>query len=479
MSVRRADSLFSSLCYLGAARATAVCMNLLATSRLAHALGAENFGINSFAASYVSYFIIVVNWGFDMFLTREIAANESRLHSLVSGVIAMRLVLAAGMFILLLGSISLLHSSATEQTVMLIQGANLFGSAIGLTCVYQGLQRMRMVAWREFMASVVNVVGILWLVHSPDDLVLAACIVVGTQVMTNFTILTRYASEFGIPRIRLPGRADLQVIWDSMSFFWSLLMITITYNTHIVMLGLIRSTTEVGLFSAGWKLFVFAVAVPNLISTLFLPRIANLMTQGTEWERSMELCLKTIIVCAIPTTIFGCLLTPQILTFLFGPAYLAASRTVVLLLMNGFVVSVNIGLGTLMLAMGRQNAFLRVVAVGAAIGVLANAILIPLCGGEGAAFATLVDEAVILGMLCRKCPDVLGPPVIDFTIRCVFAIIPAAGAVHLMRYLPLVAKSDLGMLIGSGVVGSIAYVLGLRLLRIDLRHFAADLRRLQ
>jgi hypothetical protein len=35
------------------------------------------------------------------------------------------------------------------------------------------------------------------------------------------------------------------------------------------------------------------------------------------------------------------------------------------------------------------------------------------------------------------------------------------------------------MLVGSGVVGSIAYVLGLRLLRIDLRHFAADLRRLQ
>src|ERR1700733_15716731 len=104
MAARRAESLFSNLCYLGAARAVAVCMNLVATSRLAHALGAENFGINSFAASYVSYFIIVVNWGFETFLTREIAANRSRLRSLVSSVIAMRLLLATGIIVLLFGS---------------------------------------------------------------------------------------------------------------------------------------------------------------------------------------------------------------------------------------------------------------------------------------------------------------------------------------------------------------------------------------
>ena len=479
MSLRRADSLFSNLCYLGAARAGALCMNLVATSRLAHALGAENFGINSFAASYVSYFLIVVNWGFETFLTREIAADGSRLRSLVSSVIAMRLLLATGMIILLFGSTSLLHTSAIAQTVVLIQGANLFSSAIGLTCVYQGLQRMRLVAWREIVASLVNVVGILWLVHNPDDLVFAACIAAGTQMMTNLAILTHYATEFGVPRIRLPGLADFQVIRDSMSFFWSLLMITITYNTHIVMLGLTRNATEVGLFSAGWKLFILAIAVPNLIATLFLPRIANLMTQVAERERSMELFLKGIIVCAIPTTVFGCLLTPQILILLFGPAYLPTSRTVVVLLLNALVVALNIGFGTSMLAIGRQNAFLRVMAVGAGTGVLLNAILIPYLGGEGAAVATLVDEAVILSMLLRKCPEVPGPPVIDFAIRCVFAIIPAASAVHLVPLLPLVSESALAMVISGCCVGTIVYVLVLRLLRIDLMHFAADLRRLQ
>jgi O-antigen/teichoic acid export membrane protein len=413
------------------------------------------------------------------FLRPQDLADSIISRRALSSVIAMRLLLATGMIILLFGSMSLLHASAMARTVVLIQGANLFSSAIGLTCAYQGLQRMRLVACREIVASLVNVVGILWLVHNPDDLVFAACIAVGTQLMTNLAILTHYAAEFGIPRLRLPGRTDLLVIRDSMSFFWSLLMITITYNTHIVLLGLTRNATEVGLFSASWKLFILAIAVPNLVATLFLPRIANLMTQVAERERSMELFLKGIIVCAIPTTVFGCLLTPQILTLLFGPAYLPASRTVVVLLLNALAVALNIGFGTSMLAVGRQSAFLRVMTIGAGTGILLNAILIPYCGGVGAALATLIDEAVILSMLLRKCPEVPGPPVTDFTLRCVFAIIPAGTVVHLVPLLPLVSESVLGTVISGGAMGAIVYVLVLRLLRIDLMHFAADLRRLQ
>ncbi len=176
---------------------------------------------------------------------------------------------------------------------------------------------------------------------------------------------------------------------------------------------------------------------------------------------------------------FGSLLTPQILDLLFGPAYLPASRTVVLLLLNALVVSFNIGLGTSMLAIGRQHAFLRVVAVGAGLGVILNALLIPYFGGEGAAVATLLDEAAIFGLLCRERPEVPGPPVIDFTVRCVFAIVPAASAVHLVPLLSAIQESNLAMVVIGGAAGSLVYALALRLLRVDLLHFAADLRRLQ
>jgi O-antigen/teichoic acid export membrane protein len=176
---------------------------------------------------------------------------------------------------------------------------------------------------------------------------------------------------------------------------------------------------------------------------------------------------------------FGSLLAPQILGLLFGPAYLQAAPVVVVLLLNALVVALNIGLGTTMLAMGRQNRFLRVVATGAGIGVVLHAVLIPLYGAEGAAIATLADEAAILLLLFRGCPEMAVPKVIDFTMRCVLAIIPAAAAVHFVPLLPVVQKSNLWMVLTGGAMGSIIYALALRALRIDLRHFAADLRGLR
>lgn len=478
MTAVRGDSLLSGLFWLGTARVGVVCMNLVATSRLAHALGAENFGINSFAVSYLAYFLIVVNLGFETFLTREIAFDSSRVRELVNSVITMRLLLATGVALLLVASMSLLRLPWLSQMVVLIQGVGLFTSAIGLTCVYQGLQCMRIVALRESTASFVNMVGILWVVHTPDDLVLAAGIAVGTQLVMNLSILVQYATDHGIPRIRLPGADEFLLARRSMIYFWSLVMITITYNTHIVLLGLLRSDAEVGLFSAGWKLFLFAIAVPNLIATLFMPRITNRASRAAERDGSTEFFLQAIMVCAFPIAMFGSTLSPQILTLMFGPAYLPATATLNLLLLNGLVVSLNIGFGTWMTAVGRQSALLRMVALGAGVGVLLNVALIPLFGGEGAALATLMAEMVILTMFLRACPALLERSILGFGSRCVIAVIPATICVYFSSAIPMLQQSDLAAVMIGGMVGVVVYVMALRLAGIDLQRFAGDLHRL-
>lgn len=477
-SIRAPDSLLSGIAYLGSARAIMVCMNLVGTSRLAHALGATNFGINSFAVSYVAYFLVVASLGYETFITREIAHDPSRLRRLVDSMITMRLLLAAIIAVLLVASLLLLHLPPLSRTVVLIQGISLFSTAIGLSCVYQGLQRMRVVATREFLGSLMNMVGILWLVHTPDDVVLAASVTAATVVLTNLPLLVQYTRDFGIPRICLPRAEDWQMANRSMTYFWSVLMISVTYNIHIVLLGLLRSNTDVGLFSAGWKLFNFAVVVPNLLSALFLPRIANLTARPAERAQMTGIYMQTIIVCVVPITLFGCALIPQILMLLFGPTYLPASTSVALLLANGLVVALNIGLGIPLTAVGRQKSLLRVLAIGAIGGILLNLALIPRLGSEGAALATLLDEMMILGLLIRDRPEVSIPLASGFLLRCLLSAAPAAFAVHLVAGLPLIEHSDLAAVAVGGATGGMIYLLILRIMRIDLRQFALGLRSL-
>ncbi len=264
-----------------------------------------------------------------------------------------------------------------------------------------------------------------------------------------------------------------------MAYFWSVLAITITYNIHIVLLGLLRSDTDVGLFAVGWKLFNFAVVVPNLISTLFLPRIAGLTGQPLERLRMAQIYMQTILVCATPIAMFGAALIPQILMILFGPAFLSAGNTVALLMVNGLVVSVNIGFGIPLVAVGRQSAFLRVVAFGAVAGVALNLALIPHFGPEGAGVGTLVDELVILAMFMWEKPEVSVSQTLDFGLRCLVAAAPAALVVHLIGGMPIMQGDPMAAIVVGGAVGTAIYVLILRILRVDLLHFVADLRGLQ
>ena len=154
-------------------------------------------------------------------------------------------------------------------------------------------------------------------------------------------------------------------------------MVTLTYNMHILLLGLMRSESEVGLFSASWKLFNFAVVLPNLISALFMPRIANQSGRPHERRESTQIYMQTVLMCAVPIVVFGEALAPQIITVLFGVAYLPALPSVALLLLNALVVSLNIGFGTPLIAVGRQRLFSRVMTTGAAFGLIFNLILIP------------------------------------------------------------------------------------------------------
>jgi O-antigen/teichoic acid export membrane protein len=478
MTARAAEPLFAGLLYLGTARVVVVCMNLISTSRLAHALGAENFGLNSFAISYVSYFMMAANLGYEMFLAREIARDQTKVQRLVDSAINMRLLLAAGSAAILVPSLWLLGLSPLGRTVVLIQGINLFSSAIGLTCVYQGLQRMRVVAFREFMASLMYMIGILCFIHSPVDIVAAACITAGMAVLINSTILIQYSRDFRMPRLSLPDRSDFLLARQSMTYFWPLLMVTITYNIHIVLLGLMRSEAETGLFSAGWKLFNFSIMLPNMTATVFLPRIAGLTTKPADRARLTSTYLQATVVFSVPVTILGAALTPQILTVLFGPAFLPALETVRLLLLNGLVVAVNIVFGTPLLAIGRQKTFLHVVALGALTGVLLNLALIPVWGTAGAAMATITDELVILAMFIRSTPEASVTEMLDFGVRCLIAVFPAAIVAHLVPTLPFVAGSALAGLVAGGGVGVVVYLVGLWVLRIDLMYVGAGLRRL-
>jgi O-antigen/teichoic acid export membrane protein len=479
MSTTTSPSLLTNLFYLGGSRLTVVCMNLVTTSFMARALDTHAFGTLSFSLSYVAYFIIVVGLGYDTLVTRDVAHDPSHTRRIVEGMLAVRGLLAllctAGMGVGLL----MLDRPAAVNAAVMVQTITLFSVALGLSSVFQGLQEMRVIALREFFTSLINMAATLLLIRSPDDVVLAAAIGCVTQLLMNFMILRQYARRFGFPRLRLPRRKDLTVAHQSLTFFWLGLMIAITYNFHFVLLGLLRSDQEVGFFAVGWKLFNFAIILPNLIAALFLPRIAQLRDFPQQRRAATVAYIQATLICTVPVTMLGEGMIPQIVTALFGQNYLPASRAVDLLLVNALLVGINVAFGTPLVALGRQKELLRAVMIGAIVGIGANLLLVPWYGIRGAAIATLVNELVVFAMLVPSRPDMPLRQVLGFGLRCIGAVMPALYLAHRLVNGPLQGQSALVSVLLAGSAGFVAYLLLLRLLGIHAWRVINDLRHLQ
>jgi len=476
MNIVATRPLLLNMVFLGASRISSASMNLVTTSYLATTLGTANFGINSFAAAYVSYFLVFVALGYDSYLTREIGHRPARMQVLVSSAISVRLLLAICVTVLMACSLFLIDISALGKLVVLIQGLAFFGSTINLSCVYQGLQRMHITAGRETLASFCNLSGTLLLVHGPADLPIAAGVGAGALMLTQFLVFVQYVRDFGWPSIYIPGRRDFAHAGRSMAFFWVMLMGAVTLNTPVVLLGLMRTEAEVGLFAAGWKVLMFAITAPTLISALFLPRFARLTDQRTEKLREAGLFMETILLFTIPLSLLGIALTPQIVLSLFGPQYLPASDIIALLLLDGLVISINIALSTPLMAGRRQKDALRIVARGAVVGVLMNLSFIPVWGATGAALGILIGETVILTLLMMDHPEVPVGAALSFALRCFVAVIPAGLVAHFATTPAWISAAPVVALVVGGSAGGAFYLAMLWPLRVDVIRLARGLR---
>jgi O-antigen/teichoic acid export membrane protein len=169
----------------------------------------------------------------------------------------------------------------------------------------------------------------------------------------------------------------------------------IAKQADILMLGAIRSTSEVGLYSAASKisdLIIFGLVVSNAV---LAPMISGLY--GKEQIGSLQSLITlaaratfiVTVVCFIGILLFG-----QWMLGLYGAAFRDAYYPLVILSFGQFINAASGPVGFLMTMTGRHFHAAIIVGISALANVGANAILIPLWGMGGAALATALTSAL-------------------------------------------------------------------------------------
>lgn len=382
------------------ARGLTMALNLATWAYLARVLEPERFGYIGAGLALVAYFVLPVNLGLNVLGAREVARAPERVRPLVGEVLGLRLVLVGAALAVYLGVVAVLPKPFLFKAVLAVQGLSLFGHALTLEWVYQGVERMGVLAGRNVAVAVLALAGAVAFVRSPDDVVLAALVTVVALIGGNGWLLGTYWREFGRPRPNFEWRGALRLARSALPVAGSLFMLSVYTNLDQLMLVALRPEEEVGWYLAAYKLLAASMVPGDILYQAFLPGLSSAYGDlGTMRLRGRGFAVALFVV-GVPIAVGGAAVAPGLIDLFFGSDFAPAGLALSILMVNAGLVYLGKAYGDALIAWNRERPYMVVLAGGAVLNLVLNVLLIPPYGLYGAAFATaLCAGAVLVGLV--------------------------------------------------------------------------------
>ncbi|MDX1438548.1 MAG: flippase [Rubricoccaceae bacterium] len=425
---------------LSASRVVTLVLGIAITAWLTRTLEPSFYGILGFGAALVSYFSLLVKFGFDILGARELARRPGDLTYLSGSITTLKLILSVLGYVGFLLAVLLLPKSILFKQILAIQGLLLFGLAISLEWVFVGMERMGTLAVRNIVVSMVHLGSLVIFVHDPSDVLFAAAFSVAAVFVGNLWIYARFRSVAGKLAIQIDLSGWKKLIRPATPIAASSFMVAIYYNLDQLMIGLMMGEADVGFYTAGYKVLAASLIPAQILGQSFFPRLSSVWGNQDLMASSSRGLSKAMANVGLPIMVGGFLLAEPLLLLLAGNAYAAGVPALAILMVNGGFVYINMSLGKPLLAWNLQRSYFYCVGFGALLNLLLNALLIPPFGIEGAAVATLLSEfGVLIGLLIVFMKAVRSFPISLWVRGLCAALIGVGGVIVLLESLGISA----------------------------------------
>jgi O-antigen/teichoic acid export membrane protein len=364
---------------------------------IARGLGANALGIYVYAATVGALIYALGSLSITQVLTREVARDPEQVRRLASAAIQLRAYLILPINVAAIALVALILPM-TEQTRLVTV---LLGVAVGLGFVTD-------VAFGLFQAT-----G-----HFGSPLLITAVYKIATLTVA-FALISRgghvldlawavVALQLGqtVLALSLVRRLVTLIDWwpqpttwirlatDSSPLAVSSLADTISNRADIVILGLLRPVSDVGIYSAAYNLYIGATVVVAAMQVALLPAFARSSeaTFPQLWRRS------AVTVCTVGalTGLLFLIFSGGLIHVAYGSTLAAAAQPLHILGPAAAVFVAERLLLTTLISRGWQRAVLYATIPGAVTNVVLNFATVPTYGYNGAAIATVGSELVVL-----------------------------------------------------------------------------------
>lgn len=367
--------------------------NLLTFIYLARTINPEGYGVVQWAKSIVAYFILAVSLGFDVLGVREIAKNPDRREKYVNAILSIRFSLAVASYIVLGVIVLLMNKPDYVKWIVMIAGVNIFSNALLMNWVFQGMEKMGVVALRQFLMSFFWLVGMVAFVRDENDALIAMAVLAGSLALNSAWMILYYVKNYSPLRFDFDWQFWKKLTKASVAIGMTYFLVTIYQNFGITMLGAYRGDFETGIYSAAFNVLIFSIVPLSVIQTSFFPNISA-KNEKNAIVRVME---KYSLISYLAGVFIAAFIYfyADFLVVILGEKYLTSVHILKILMFNTFLATAVVALSTPLMAQGKEKSVMFVVLLGGAFNLAVNFFVVPEYGAPGAAYVSVATEFIV------------------------------------------------------------------------------------
>lgn len=364
---------------------------------LARHLSVEFYGKYVYINTIISYLLLAVNFGFDIYFAKKVVNNEISLVralsiQILSRVISFLIILIISILIMLsyylygkkLEKISLFLFFILVFKVLLFS-ADIFW-------LYRINELFMKIAGVEIFSYILRLFAILNFISDDRDIIKLAIIDVIIDFLSKVYLIKPYIKNFRLFSFNV--KDVFYTIKESILISLSYFMINIYYNLDSLMLGYFKGSYTVGIYSAAYNFNLLAIIPTNILFQVYIKELA----QNKDSKYVYYKYVKHTMLLSIIIFISLFVLSKYLILITYGEKYLESIPVLKLLSFNvlssyaagAFANPINVW--------GYHKDYLFIVSMGALTNFIGNLIFIPKYGIAAAIATTIISEFVVFAL---------------------------------------------------------------------------------
>lgn len=391
---------FRNISWLSLATIFNYLLPLITIPYVVRIIGVELFGVVSLALSIMSYCVIVVDFGFNLTATQEIAQNKSNKKA-TDKIFWSVFFVKFGLLIIVSISLSFIIYFIPDlkkyATVYFYSFIMVVANVFYPIWYFQGMENMRTVSLLGIISRIISVILIILFLKEKTQFYLYPLFLSVSQLIVSMYSMVYLIKSYKV-NFTFPSRIDIWLqIHNGFTIFITSLTVSLYTSSTVIILGIFTNTYITGLFSGIERIVQSLKGLFNPISQAMYPYLATKFQTQQELARKqiLQLGMSTLIIFGIISLIVF-IFANQLTTMILGEEFTEAYK--ILKILSPLILIVPIGniFGIQgLLNLGQKKLFTKTVVLTGILGIVAFIIATINYQAIGLSFTILTTELIL------------------------------------------------------------------------------------